>query len=245
LGEDGNVTDSPLVSVVIPAYNAERYLGEAIESVLAQDYGPVETIVVDDGSTDESAAVARSYDGVVVIAQENAGPAVARNVGFAACSGDFVAFHDADDAMTPNKLSVQMGALLVGDGIEIVFGEQEIVVEPGAELPFWHEGSEAALAMPSRPPDLAREPLIHPMPMVMKREAFERVGGFDPTLQPAEDLDWAFRAAEAGVAILRLPGVVLKRRVHPSSLTQDVATSRMALFRAFKARIERHRARAA
>jgi GT2 family glycosyltransferase len=83
------------------------------------------------------------------------------------------------------------------------------------------------------------------MTMVMRREAFELVGGFDPALQPAEDLDWSFRAAEAEVVILRLSRVVLKRRVHPDSLTQDLAASRRALFRAFKARIERHRARAA
>ena len=239
------MTERPLVSVVIPAYNAERFLGEAIESVLTQEYAPVETIVIDDGSTDGTAAVARSYDGVVVIEQENAGPAAARNAGFAACNGEFVAFHDADDAMTPDKLTVQMGRLLAGEGIDIVFGEQEVVVEPGAELPFWHEGSEVGLALPARPPDLAGEPLIHPMTMVMRREVFELVGEFDPSLQPAEDLDWAFRAAEAELEILRLPRIVLRRRVHPDSLTQDLASSRRGLFRAFKARIDRRRARAA
>lgn len=239
------VQANPLVSVVIPAYNAERFLDEAIESVLAQTYAPVETIVVDDGSSDRTAAAARAHDGVVVIEQENAGPAAARNAGFAACNGDFVAFHDADDAMTPDKLAIQMEALLADDGVELVFGEQEIVVEPGAELPFWHEGSETGVAMPTRPPELADEPLIHPMTMAMRREVFELVGEFDPAMQPAEDLDWVFRAAEAEVEILRMPAVVLKRRVHSDSLTQDLAASRRALFRAFKARIERHRARGA
>ena len=236
---------NPLVSVVIPAYNAERFLGEAIESVLAQAYGPVETIVVDDGSTDDTAAVARSYDGVKVIVQENGGPAAARNRGFAAANGDFVAFHDADDTMTPDKLEIQAGRLIADEGAEMVVGEQEIVVEPGAELPFWHEASEARIGLPARPPDLADEPLIHPMTMVIRREVFDLVGEFDGAMQPAEDLDWVLRAAEAEIEIVRLPTVVLRRRVHADSLTQDLEASRRGVFRAFRGRIERHRARTA
>lgn len=243
IGENAGVSSKPLVSVVIPAYNAERFIGEAIESVLAQTYEPVETIVVDDGSTDRTAEVARSYDGVTVIVQENGGPASARNRGFAACSGEFVAFHDSDDAMTPDKLEVQAGRLLADEGAEMVVGEQEVIVEPGAKLPFWHEDSEASVAMPPRPPDLAGEPLIHPMTMVIRREVFDLVGEFDGALRPAEDLDWVLRASEAEIEIVRLPVVVLRRRVHPDSLTQDLDASKQALFRAFKARIERHRAR--
>jgi glycosyltransferase involved in cell wall biosynthesis len=239
------VSENPLVSVVIPAYNAERYLGEAIESVLAQTYEPVETIVVDDGSADRTAEIARSYDDVTVIAQENGGPAAARNRGFAACNGELVAFLDADDAMTPDKLEIQAGRLLTDEGAEMVVGEQDVIVEPGAELPFWHGGSEARIGVPTRPPDLAGEPLIHPMTMVIRREAFDLVGEFDPAMCPAEDLDWVLRAAEAEIEIVRLPTVVLERRVHPDSLTQDLEASRRALFRAFKARIERHRARIA
>jgi glycosyltransferase involved in cell wall biosynthesis len=236
--------EGPLASVVIPAYEAERFLAEAIESVLAQTYAPVETIVVDDGSSDRTAEIATRYPQVTVIRQPNAGPAAARNRGFAASSGDLVAFHDADDLMTPDKLEVQIGHLLAEEEAELVVGEQELIVEPGAELPFWAEGSAAQLPMPARPAELAGEPLIHPMTMTMRRPVFERVGDFDPAMQPAEDLDWIFRASELGVSIARLPGVVLRRRVHPASLTQDTAAARAGLFRAFKARIERHRARA-
>ncbi|HUC07767.1 MAG TPA: glycosyltransferase family A protein, partial [Solirubrobacterales bacterium] len=96
----------PLVSVVIPAFDAERFLGESIESVLAQTYAPLETIVVDDGSNDGTVAVASAYSEVTVIEQANAGPSAARNRGFAASSGDFIAFQDADDLMTPDKLEV-------------------------------------------------------------------------------------------------------------------------------------------
>jgi len=99
----------PLVSVVIPVYNAEPFLREALDSVLAQDYEPFEVIVVDDGSTDGSGTIARSYPEVRYLRQENQGPAVARNAGIAAAQGEFLAFFDADDVMLPNKLSVQVG----------------------------------------------------------------------------------------------------------------------------------------
>ncbi len=239
------VSEQPLVSVVIPAYEAERFIGEAIESVRAQTYAPVETIVVDDGSADGTAAVAAGYEGVAVISQDNAGPAAARNRGFAAARGELIAFHDADDAMAPDKLEVQAGHLLAHPGVGCVLAEQELLVEPGTELPFWVEGSSVPTIMPPRPPELADEPLVHPMTMVVRRAAFELVGSFDESLRMAEDFDWMLRASEAGVEIARLPEVLLRRRVHPASLTQDAAGARAGHFLALKARIERHRARAA
>jgi glycosyltransferase involved in cell wall biosynthesis len=239
------VTSNPLVSVVIPAFNAERFLGEAIESVLAQSYAPLELIVVDDGSEDTTAEVAAGFPEAQVIRQANAGPAIARNRGFAASSGELITFHDADDVMTSDKLAVQVDCLLADDGIGIVMGEQEVIVEAGSELPFWAEGSKVELEVPTRPAGVSDEPPIHAMTMLMRREVFERVGPFDPALCPAEDIDWALRAIEEEVEIARLPRVLLRRRVHPNSLTQDAAASRSALFRAFKARIERRRASAA
>src|SRR6476469_5199531 len=132
----------PLVSVVIPAFDAERFLGEAIESVLAQTYAPVETIVVDDGSSDGTVAVASAYAEVTVVEQPNGGPAAARNRGFAASRGELIAFHDSDDAMTPDKLEVQAGLLIDRPEVGCVLAEQELLIEPGAELPFWVEGSK-------------------------------------------------------------------------------------------------------
>jgi glycosyltransferase involved in cell wall biosynthesis len=239
------VNSNPLISVVIPAYNAERYIGEAIESVLAQTYSPLELIVVDDGSTDRTADVARAYAEATVIVQENGGPSAARNRGAAAATGEFLAFHDSDDAMTPDKLAVQASHLTANPEAGCVLAEQELLVEPGAELPFWVEGSKVETLMPPRPPELEGEPLVHPMTMVVRREAFGRVGGFDESMRAAEDFDWMLRASEEGVEIVRISDVLLRRRVHAASLTQDAAAARAGLFRAFKGRIERHRARAA
>jgi glycosyltransferase involved in cell wall biosynthesis len=235
----------PLVSVVVPAYNAERYIGEAIESVLAQTYSPVELIIVDDGSTDRTAEVAGAYSEATVISQENSGPSAARNRGAASARGEFLAFHDSDDAMTPDKLAVQAGHLIDHPEVGCVLAEQELLVEAGAELPFWVEGSKVPTLMPPRPPELADEPAVHPMTMVIRRETFDRVGPFDEAMRAAEDFDWMLRASEEGVEIARLPRVLLRRRVHPASLTQDAAAGRAGLFKAFKGRIDRHRARGA
>lgn len=240
-----DVNSNPLVSVVIPAYNAERYIGEAIESVLAQTYAPVELIVVDDGSVDRTAELASAYGEATVITQENSGPSAARNRGAAAAHGELIAFHDSDDAMTPDKLAVQVGHLLDNPGVGCVLAEQELLVEPGAELPFWVEGSRVPTVMPPRPPELADEPMVHPMTMVVRRTTFEQVGGFDESMRAAEDFDWMLRAAEEEIEIARLSEVLLRRRVHAESLTQDATAARAGLFRAFKGRIERHRARAA
>lgn len=235
----------PLASVVIPAYNSERFLGEALASVSAQTYAPVETIVVDDGSSDGTAEVARAHPEAILIEQENSGPAAARNRGFKASCGEFIAFHDSDDVMTPDKLAVQIGHMLESPGVGCVIAEQELIVEEGAELPFWVEGTKVETVMPPRPPELEDEPLVHPMTMVVRRETFEQVGNFDESMRAGEDFDWMLRAAEEEIEIARLSEVLLRRRVHPDSLTQNAAASRAGIFRAFKARIDRHRARAA
>jgi glycosyltransferase involved in cell wall biosynthesis len=93
---------NPLVSVVTPVYNGEAFLRETLESIFAQDYEPFEVIVVDDGSTDGSAAIARSYPAARYIRQHNQGPAAARNAGIAAARGEFLAFVDADDVALPH-----------------------------------------------------------------------------------------------------------------------------------------------
>ncbi|HKT82311.1 MAG TPA: glycosyltransferase, partial [Solirubrobacterales bacterium] len=163
---------------------------------------------------------------------------------FAASRGELIAFHDADDLMTPDKLAVQVEAM-ADSAIGCVLAEQELLIEEGAELPFWAEGSKLPTVMPARPEKPPDEPDVHLMTMLVRRQVIERVGGFDEEMRAAEDVDWMLRAAEAGVEIARLPRVLLKRRVHPESLTQDPAASRAGHFLALKKRIERHRARAA
>src|SRR5262245_20840904 len=98
-----------LISCIVPVFNGERYLGEAIESILKQSYRPIEIIIADDGSTDDTVTVAARYGTQIrYLRQSNAGPAAARNLGLSVAAGEFVAFLDADDIWHPEKLARQM-----------------------------------------------------------------------------------------------------------------------------------------
>ena len=113
----------PLISVMIPVYNCDRYLGEAIESVLSQTYRPLEIIIIDDGSTDGSAAVAKRFmPHIHYYYQANAGIGSARNKGIELAQGSFFAFLDADDLWSKDKLAQQMAALEAHPGVDVVFG---------------------------------------------------------------------------------------------------------------------------
>jgi glycosyltransferase involved in cell wall biosynthesis len=235
------MTGNPRISVVIPAFNAERFLGEAIESVLGQTLPPDQVVVVDNASEDRTGEVAAGYPEVTLERIEpNRGPAGGRNAGFRLTTGELIAFHDADDLMLPAKLETQAAHLGEHPEVGVVLGCQEILLEEGAALPFWHRATDTPVLMPPREAteDMTK---VHPMTMLVRREVFESVGPFDEEIGPAEDVDWMMRAKEAGVEIARLEAALVLRRIHPANLTQDAASARVAIFRAFKARIERKR----
>lgn len=229
----------PRISVVIPAHNAESFIAEAIGSVLEQTLPAAELVVVDDGSADRTAEIARSFPGVEVLCQANAGPAAARNAGVARTTGELLGFLDADDLMTPQRLEAQAAHLRDRPGTDIVFGAQEVRVEAGAELPFWADES----AVPARQIGPEDVPRVYHMSMLVRRGIWARVGPFDESLAMAEDLDWTLRASEAGAEMDVLDEVVTIRRVHGSNVTHDAAGSREAMFEAFRKRIERNRER--
>ena len=107
---------APTVTCIVPVFNGERYLREALDSIVAQSHQTLDVLLVDDGSTDASAAVAKSYgDRIRYFFQPNAGPAAARNVGLAAAQGEFVAFLDADDRWHPEKLTLQLARFAAGE----------------------------------------------------------------------------------------------------------------------------------
>jgi len=218
-----------LTSVVIAAYNAERTLGATIESVLSQDYEPVETIVVDDGSTDGTAGVVRSFAGVRYLRQERAGPSAARNRGVAEARGDFVAFVDADDEVPSTKLSLQVGLLIARPEVGCVLGRQAVSVEEG--------GAPAWLGHDPMFGDFAGIPL---MSLVARRATLLELGGFDPALRVAEDRDLLVRMREHGIRIEVVDQVVLLRRFHGGNLTFDRPESH-PLLRSLKAKLDRGR----
>jgi glycosyltransferase involved in cell wall biosynthesis len=197
-----------LVSVVMPCYNGERYLAEAIDSVLGQTYRPVELVVVDDGSTDGSRRIAQGYgDRIRWTQHDHSGISAARNRGIALASGEFLGFLDADDLWTADKLERQVGALRDDPALGMVSGEMEQFVSP-----------ELADRLESRIQFVDGAVSVRiPGSVLVRRSEFDRVGPFSTALTTGEFMDWVSRASAAGVKSAQLPGVVLRRRIHDAN----------------------------
>jgi len=220
-----------LVSVVIPVYNGERYLGEAFDSVMSQGHRPIEVIVVDDGSTDNTETVARRFsDSITYIQQENRGPASARNRGLQLSHGDIISFLDADDLWSENKLSLQLARLTDNPFAEIVLGLSQPMKlhaeeEGNAHFEKWHDPFCALLLSAG----------------VFRKSVFEKVGLFDETLYYGEDTDWFMRAREMGVSMAIVEDVTLFYRRHESNMTLDSTARNRYFIRALKKSLDRRR----
>ncbi len=224
--------DCPLISVIVPTYNRERYVVAAIESVLAQDYAPVELIVVDDGSTDgTAAAIDRIGADIRYVYQENQGTAAARNAGVALANGSFLAFLDSDDLWLPDKLTRQLGVFVAHPETDAVYGHAEQFYSPEIEPEFW--------------PRFRSRPGILPAPvavaLLIRRQAFDRVGPFDPRFNIGVEMDWHARLTEQNLRVVMLPEVVFRRRLHRSNLNIERAGEQPERLRVLKAVIDRRR----
>jgi len=224
---------NPLTSAVITVYNGERYLAEAIDSILAQTYRPVEVIVVDDGSTDGSAGVAKAYEQIRYIPQPHQGHPSALNTCIEASTGEFIAFLDADDLWIPEKLSLQVQYLIEHPGVGFALARLRNFVEPGAELP----------SRPTRDLVLSDEVLLTVGTLVARRGIFESVGVFDTDYVHGYDVDWFFRAKEAGVMMGIVHETCLLRRIHGSNMSFDRETRKLAFAEVVRAAIDRRRER--
>jgi glycosyltransferase involved in cell wall biosynthesis len=221
------VSDS-LVTVIVAAYNGERFLSQALESVFSQDYDSFEVVFVDDGSTDGTGEIAQSFP-VRYLHQENQGLPAARNAALRVARGEFVAFADDDDLLPPSKLTVQALFLSTHPGTGCVLGRQEWIVEDGVQAP-----------------ELKRDPIfgelggIQLVSAMFRRAVLDGLGGFDPTYRYAEDRDLFVRMRERGVEIEVLPDVVLHKRLHGSNMTMNQPESH-PLLRSLKEKLERER----
>ncbi|HBE81528.1 MAG TPA: glycosyltransferase family A protein [Pyrinomonadaceae bacterium] len=220
------------LSVIIPAYNYGRFIAEAIESVLVQTMRPVEIVVVDDGSTDDTAEmVARFGDAVKYIRQENAGVCIARNRGVAESNGELIAFLDADDIWEPTKLEKQVAKFAEDARIGLVHcGMREFESEAGKMIALHLDGLEG---------DVADELLLWEQPAVnvsgsatmVSRNAFENVGGFDPRIKCGEDWDLCYRIArEFKVGFVREPLVNYRNHGGAAHLNVREMERGMSLF---------------
>ncbi len=223
----------PLVSVIIPVKDGDRYLEQALRSVVEQSYKRIEPIVVDGNSVDRSREIALSFEGVRCLTQSGTGLSGAWNQGIEASRGELVAFLDGDDHWLPGKLDAQ---------VDLLIERPELAGTVGKARFFLAEGSNG-------PPGLRRETLSgeHPAPMpgtlLVRRRVFEEVGLFDPEYLVAPDVDWFARVKDAGLELAPLPMVMLEKRFHDDNLSHSQPRRyREEMLRLFRASTARQRA---
>jgi len=220
-----------LISVIIPVYNGEAFLNEAITSVLGQQWRSLEIIVVDDGSTDATPDIAAGFGSMVrYVRQSNAGPGSARNRGLALASGNIIAFVDADDMWTETKLQSQLPYLVDNPQTEIVLGYSQRIacsrLEQGRPVYERVGPSVFYLSLGSA---------------LIRRSAFEKVGFFDETLVMGEEVDWYLRANELGVPMVFHQDVIQLYRRHQHNMTRQRDLTDRLLVSVFKKSLDRRR----
>jgi glycosyltransferase involved in cell wall biosynthesis len=222
---------NPLVSVIIPVYNGARFLRAALESVFAQTYRPLEVIVVDDGSVDDSGVIAQSFPEVSYIHQANQGVAAARNNGIEAARGEFFAFLDQDDLWTPEKLQTQVDYLRSHPEVGYTLSQQQYFLEPGTTMPPWFRKELFAS--------------VHTGwvlgTLLVRRTTFEQIGNFATGYSAANDSDWFFRAKAAEVPMEVLPDLLLLKRVHEANDSGRAKEILSELRRVVKSSLDRQR----
>ena len=223
----------PRVSVVIPVYNGERYLAEAVTSALEQTCPPHEVIVVDDGSTDASGAIAGGFVARIrVVSQAHRGTAAARNRAVALATGDALAFLDADDRWPLDRLARQVAVLADDPAVDLVFGGVQQVRQAG-----WVK----TVGQPAAALAVEHGPL--PSTMVARRSSYDRVGPLDERLRAGEFIDWYSRAMHLGLRAVTLPELVLWRRLHDANHGVRARDSYLDYLPVVKAALDRRRAR--
>jgi glycosyltransferase involved in cell wall biosynthesis len=225
--------DKSLISVIIPVYNGEKYLAEAVESVLAQTYRPIEVIILDDGSTDGSRKIAQRFERPVRYSfKSHQGPGAARNHGITMARGSFCAFLDADDLWVEDKLTRQIAVFGDKPHIDMVFGYAKLFHSPELSEHLKAKLDGAGQTMPGH---IAGTLLI-------KRESFFRAGLFETGWRVGEFIDWYLKAIEEGLESYTLPEVVMLRRLHGDNTIIRERPAILDYVRILKASLDRRRA---
>lgn len=223
-----------LVSVIVPVYNAEAHIAEALNSVFAQTYRPLEIIVIDDGSTDRTPEIVKSFPEVRYILQHNGGPSVARSRGLAAAQAEYVAFLDADDIWDPTKLSEQIAIMERHPEAGLVFADMRHFDERNEPQPSMFAkygftadffGSESRVKNPVR--KLVQANFIPTSSVLARKRVIMQTGGFDEQFRKAEDWDLWLRMALCA-PVFYLPKVLMRKRVHQVNVSHDAAGMNVA-----------------
>jgi len=220
--------EQPLISVIIPVYNGEDFIQDAIQSVLDQKYPNLEILVIDDGSTDQTRDKIESCsDQVTYIRQSNQGPGAARNTGLKFAKGKIIGFLDADDLWPASRLKKLKDRLDQDSSLEVVLG---------------HTLSEELPGVSGTPGNLLRP---HILPIfgcgLFKKSIFDKVGFIDPELHYSEDQDWFLRAKEAKVSMVILKDIVLIRRLHNNNMTSGINWQDTGILEVLRKSLERRK----
>ncbi|MBW3587396.1 MAG: glycosyltransferase, partial [Cyanobacteria bacterium 0813] len=221
-------TSTPQVSVIIPAYNGDRYIAQAVESVLSQTYTNWEIIVVDDGSSDRTHQVLQPYlDRIRYIYQENQGVAAARNRGIQESQGELIAFLDQDDFFLPDKLAAQVALFRSSDSLGIVNSGWRLVNEQGetiSDIRGWEYLPKLDFKA-----WIVQMPVL-PSAMMFSRKWLELVGGFNSEFDSVDDADLILRLALLGCEAAWLPQVTVCYRQHDKNVSIQKSLQQANLF---------------
>jgi glycosyltransferase involved in cell wall biosynthesis len=229
------VTPEPLIGVVIPAWDGQRYLGEAIESVLGQTHRALDVVVVDDGSTDATPDIARGYSPHVrCIALPHQGLGAARNAGVRAVRGDHIAFLDQDDVWQENKLERQLEPFTGSSPPDLVFGHVREFISPELEPRL---ADRIRCVTEPRPAAL-------PGTMLAARASIARVGPFATHWVSNDFMAWLLAARQLGLREVMIADHVLSRRLHESNFSHRSDVTRREYLHVVKESLDRRRAQA-
>ena len=217
------------VSIVIPIYNAEKYLDDAISSAFGQTYDDIEIVLVNDGSTDTSKKIMDFYDGAIIkkIDKDNEGPASALNVGIRVSTGEFIKWLSADDVLYPDALQIMVDYAKTRDYQNSIFyTDYHIIDETGSITSQFRERDRTELTRLERNKELLRYFYGNGSSSLIHRSIFERCGIFDESLKHSEDYEYWLRCALIyGVDLVHIPQFTLKYRNHADQLTRKVGGS--------------------
>jgi glycosyltransferase involved in cell wall biosynthesis len=211
---------NPLVSVIIPCYNAERYLAECIDSVLNQTYDTIEIIVVDNNSKDSSLAIAKEYAAkhpqkIKVFEEKWAGASYARNRGFKESTGEYIQFLDADDTIAKNKIKQQLNAFT--SDVDVMVSDYGIYNEYLNDL----KNIKTFQSIETNPLETAVCSIITTCNPLYKRKIIQENGLYDVSLSSSQDWEFHIRLALNGAKFKYLSGEFFHYRKHSESLSSN------------------------
>lgn len=223
-------SDKYFVSVIVPVYNGEAFIADAISSILRQNYVPMEIIVVDDGSTDKTAAIVKNFPEITYIYQKNSGAPAARNRGLQIAKGNMIAFLDADDLWSDDKINLQLSLFRKEPSTEIVVGytQRMQLIKTMNGKHYFRNYSDPVLGMDF-------------IAALVRRSVFDKVGPIDETFLHCDDWDWFMRAKELGITMLVHREVVRYYRRHDNNITNEMTSENYYAVRMLKRSLDRRR----